>query len=473
VKPLMLEEIRQAVRGRWVARGGPMSVESVSTDTRTAGAGDLFIALRGERMDAHAFLSQAAEAGCAAAIVALDADLPAGGGGFPGGLIGVGDTTKALGELGAFHRNSSAATVVAVTGSNGKTTVKRMIHHILSRRLVGSCSPKSFNNEIGVPLTLLGVSGRDDYVVCELGSNAPGEIAALSAMCRPDVAVITCVSAAHLERLGSIEGVAAEKASILGSLSDRGLAVVWGDSELLLRAVRGYRQRTVRFGAAEDADLRLTGHEPRGRAQRFGLNGRLWVELPLPGRHNAMNAMAAIAVAQRFGIDQDEAAGALSDFDAGPMRLEWTEIGEGAVINDAYNANPSSVAAAGDVLAGAGGRRKVLIVGDMRELGEQAERLHRQTGAELAGKGIDLLIGVGSLGRYIAQGAAEAGLEAVEFDSVASAAEAVARLLGEGDTVLVKGSRAMAMEALIAPIRAALDEGSGAEADEKSEGQSR
>ena len=457
MKAASLEEVRGAVRGRWVARGEALVATGASTDSRTCREGELFFALRGERMDGHAFLAAAAARGCVAAVVALDAEVPAEAReAFPGGLIGVADTTRALGGLAAWHRRQLGATVVAVTGSNGKTTVKRMIDHVLKRRLKGTCSPKSFNNAVGVPLTLLGVCPGDDYVVCELGTNAPGEIAALAALAEPEVAVIASVAEAHIEGLGTIERVAVEKASILHCLAPDGLGVVWADSELLDRAAAGHGRRLVRFGLSPAADLRLTGFEPMGPRQRFQLNGRLWADLPLPGRHNAVNALAAIAVAQRFGLGQDEAAAALADFAGDPMRLGWIDLPGGTIINDAYNANPASLAAAVDVLADCTGRRRVLVAGDMCELGERAEQLHLQAGRDLAGRGIDLLASVGLLGRYVAKGAAEAGIESVSFDSVDQAAQAMVRLLREGDTVLVKGSRAVGMEAMIDPIRAVL-----------------
>jgi len=330
-----------------------------------------------------------------------------------------------------------------------------MIHHILSARLSGSCSPKSFNNEVGVPLTLLGVAGGDDYVVCEIGSSAPGEIARLAALVRPDVAVITSVSETHLEKLGSVERVAAEKASLLDCLVSDGLAVVWADSQELDKAVRHYNRRLIRFGQSDQADLRLTGYEQRGPGGRFELNGRLWVNLSVPGVHNALNAMAAIAVAQRFGWKQEEAAEALAEFQGDSMRLAWIEAGDITLINDAYNANPASLVAAADVLAGAPGRRKVIIVGDMRELGPQAPAIHLRTGRELASRKVDFLIGVGELGRYIAMGAAETLTQTACFDSVQQACREVIALLRPGDVVLVKGSRAMAMEQMIEPIRSA------------------
>ena len=306
-------------------------------------------------------------------------------------------------------------------------------------------------------MTLLGVSPSDDYVVCEIGTNAPGEVAALSKIARPDLAVITSIGPAHLERLGSVDRVAGEKASILGELADDGLGVIWADSEMLTRAARNYRRcRVIAFGESADADVRLTAYEPAGRHQRFQVNGRVWVDMPMPGRHNAMNALAAIAAAQRFGIDQAESARALADFGGAEMRLQWTQIGGGAVINDAYNANPSSMAAAVDVLSGVRNGRKVLVAGDMRELGDQAEALHMQVGRLAGERGVDFVIAVGALGRYIARGAAERGAATAEFDTVEAAADAAAELVRPGDTVLVKGSRSMGMEGLIDAITAAL-----------------
>jgi len=455
--PLSLEEIRLAVGGRWLSEGRPSVVRSLTTDTRDASEGDLFVALRGPRFDGHDFLTQAAEAGCAAAVVSRDADLPEPLlKRFASGVIVVADTTKALGDLAAHHRRLAGASVIAVTGSNGKTTTKRMIHHILAKRLKGHCSPKSFNNAVGVPLTLLGIEENDRYVVCEIGSSAPGEIAALSALARPDVAVITSVSGTHLEKLGSVRGVAAEKASIVHRVPPDGLAVLCADSEPLAKALRRTNRRLVWFGRNERAQVRLTGHEPHGRSQRFEVNGHLWVDLPVPGRHNAVNALAAIAVAQQYGFSQAESAAALADFQTAEMRLEWIEAGEVTLINDAYNANPASVLAAAEVLAGCDGVRKVMIVGDMRELGTRARALHLQTGQDVAARAIDLLIGVGSLGRYIAMGGQDAQIETAQFDTLQAAVREVPSLLRRGDVVLIKGSRAMQMEQLIGPIRAAM-----------------
>jgi UDP-N-acetylmuramoyl-tripeptide--D-alanyl-D-alanine ligase len=458
-----MDELRRAVRGRWVRPPAADFVRGVATDTRNARPGELFFALRGQRLDGHAFLPEAASAGCAAAVVCDDAAALRQAAAAPGkageaggmGLLATADSLRALSDLAAFYRRSIPARVVAVTGSNGKTTVARMIAHVLSRRLTGSCAPKSFNNAVGVPLTLLAAEAADEYVVCEIGTNAPGEVAALGRVACPDVAVVTSVGPSHVAGLGTLEQVAAEKASLLGCLPRDGPAVVWADSDPLAEAVAARRRPVTWFGASERADLRLTRYQPRRWAQRFEVNARLWVELPVPGRHNALNALAAMAAARHFGFEEAEAAAALADFTPVEMRLERVPAGAVTIVNDAYNANPSSVAAAAEVLAGCEASRRVAVLGDMLELGDRARELHLRTGREVAAAGIDLLIGVGALGRYIAMGAAEAGCETGVFDSVEEAGRRVPALLRGGDVVLIKGSRATAMERLIEPIQRA------------------
>ena len=457
--PMTVKEIRAAVQGRWCSEGTDVMVEGICIDSRTAEAGDLFIAIRGRRFDGHDFLDKAADAGCIAAIVDHDGCqiglASRTNRRFGAGMISVDDTVKALNLLASEHRNRSQVTcVVGVTGSNGKTTVKEMIHHILSRRLRGTRAPKSFNNEIGAPLTLLGVRPGDDYAICELGSNAPGEIASLARVVRPNVAVITSVAPTHLEKLESLARVAAEKASLLNSVRPDGLAVVWGDSEELNRAVRGYEGRIVRFGVDDACDLRVTDYRAAGRGGCFELNGREWIDLPVPGRHNALNALAAIAVARRLGFEQTEAAGALAGFRGLPMRLEWIDAGEVTILNDAYNANPVSLSAAVEVLCQTPGERRVVIVGDMLELGPSAEDLHVQAGRDIAAGRADLLIAVGRLGRYIATGAEQGGLAAQSFTSVKKLAGELANLLVPGDVVLIKGSRAAGMERLAEIVQA-------------------
>ena len=457
MRRLMPEELRRAVKGRWRWPAKTVAIEGASTDSRTARAGDAFFALRGENFDGHEFLSAAAAAGCVAAVVDWNAPLAEQLlERFPAGVIGVADVMAALGELAATCREHLTATVVAVTGSNGKTTTKRMIHHILSRKLKGRPSRKSFNNAVGVPLTLFEVASDDDYVVCELGSNTPGEIAVLTGIVRPDVAVITSVAETHLERLIDLEHVAAEKAAILGGLSRSGIGVVWADSAPLERSVRAYDARLVQFGEADSADLRLTGYEARPGGGRFQLNGRIWVELSVPGRHNALNALAAIAVAQRFGFEQDAAAEALRNYAGEEMRLQPIRAGAVTIINDAYNANPASLAAACQALESFPGKRHVLVAADMLELGPRSVELHRAAGRAAGSSGADLVVGVGPLGAHIAAGAAEVdGVGTETIQTVESARRRLPKMLRRGDVVLLKGSRAVQVEQLVAPIQAA------------------
>lgn len=459
MKRLMTEDIRRAVKGRWRRLGEAVAAEGVSIDSRSAGADDLFIAIRGQRFDGHDFLPQAAAAGCVAAIVEQDAALDDESlTGFTGGVIGVADTTEALGALASYYRKTLPATIVAVTGSNGKTTVKGMIHHILSGRLKGTASPASFNNAIGVPLTLLSACADDDYVICEAGTNAPGEIADLARIIRPDIAVITSVAQVHLAGLGDLEHIAMEKASLLMGLMPGGLAVVWADSEPLTSAVRAYDAKLVRFGQDDSAELRLTRYEPTVGGGRFELNGRLWVDLAVPGRHNALNALAAIAVAHRFGTDDAHAAAAMGDYVGREMRTEPIEAGTVTIINDAYNANPASLQAGAEAMASFPGKRRVVVAGDMLELGPAGEALHLSAGESLANAGVDLVIGIGSLGKYIAQGASSVGsIKTEEIKSVRLACKNLPGMLNPGDVVLLKGSRLTAMERLVAPIQAAFE----------------
>ncbi len=455
MRPTLLDDIRRQVHGRWLKSPPrePIRITKVAIDSRKVAAGDLFVALPGGNFDGHDFLAQVAAAGCPAAIVQKDkAAAAANMTGF-GGLIVVPDTIVALGELAKMHRRNLTGQVIAVTGSVGKTTVKGMIHHILSASKKGSAALKSFNNNIGVPLTLLAAEEGDDYVVCELGSNAPGEIATLTKIAEPDLAIITAVGPSHLERLGSVQRVAVEKASILGSLEkSRGVGIIWADSEPLEQAVRPYDVRLIRFGQSDKAELRLTAWESMGAQQRFQVNGRAWFTLPLAGKHNALNALAAMAAAMRFGLSLEQAGAPLADVAAGDMRLQIRRAGDVIVINDAYNANPMSMGAAVDVLGSLEGSRRVLVAGDMRELGEQSPQLHLELGRKVGQSNIDVLVAVGALAAYIARGAKETNgthLKIMEYPAARDAAAHVDEWLKGGDTVLVKASRSVGAECIV------------------------
>lgn len=460
-----VENIRALVGGTWIARprGAAAEVDRLSIDSRAIRPGQVFLALKGERTDGHAYLAQAIGAGAALAIVdnpgAVEARLI--GAEATIGVLKVEDSAQALIRLAAAYRRTLETTrVIAVAGSNGKTTTKGLIHTVLSTRLRGSASPKSFNNAIGVPLTILGAKRSDHFLVCEVGTNAPGEIAQLAAIIQPDIAVITSIGREHLELLGSLEGVAREEASLMASLKPGGAAIYNADAPLLHEAVQSIvaslaGASSVRFGASEDADLRLTRIEPTREGVSFLLNERSAYTIPLLGRHNAMNAAAAIAVARKLGVGEEDIRAGLAACRPAEMRLQRQRFGEIDVINDAYNANPDSMLAAIDVLvdAGAGASRRVAILGDMLEQGSGGPDVHREIGQALGRRtAIDLVVLVGPLMGFAAERLAKAwpAAKIVMQPSLDDAsAGTVAGLLKPGDCVLLKGSRGMALERVL------------------------
>ena len=477
MRPLTIEEVLKATQGMSDRPQAIGNVTRVAIDSREVRSGDLFVAIRGERFDGHDYVGRALAGGAVAALVRNDFHglEPDEAGRAGGVLIRVDDPVTAMGRLALYCRRTvmeGSVTVVAVTGSNGKTTTKSMIAHILSGRWTGRASIKSFNNNIGVPLTLLSVEPSEEFVICEVGTNAPGEIAALGKLVEPEIAVITGVSECHLEGLGSLEGIAREKLSLLGSLRKDGCAILNADHEIIREALRKDRAlkgvRQVTFGAWPEADLRLTGSRvlssveagdaaPAGGLE-FTVNDRFRYRLSVPGRHNISNAMAAIAVARRFGMDHDEIAGRLASFTLPPMRLQSERVGLLTLINDAYNANPASMAAGLGVLceAPALGRR-VLIMGDMRELGPDSERLHREIAERIGVSSVDVVVAVGERGRLVAGVVKQTSVGSIETHASART-ELACRRIGEwlqpSDTVLVKGSRALGLERVVEAIRA-------------------
>lgn len=453
-----LESIRGIVGGTWLARpeGTATDARGLSTDTRTLKPGELFLAIRGETHDGHRYLAQAAGAGASMAIVERADESPR-----PKGLavLGVADTRRALLRLaGAYRRTLERTRVVAVTGSNGKTTTVRMIEAVLSRALRGTASRKSFNNQIGVPLTILSARPGDDYLVCEIGTNAPGEVAQLAEIVAPDIAVITSVGREHLEGLGSLAQVAREEAAQVEFLEPGGLAVVNADAPHLAEPVAAHRAArpfsVVTFGAGEGADLRVGDIRQTLEGLEFTINGRASFRLPLLGRHNAMNAAAAVAVGRRLGMDEEAIAPGLSSVSGAEMRLERTEVKGVRLLNDAYNANPDSMLAALETLqeVGAPAARRVAVLGDMLELGTHSASCHAEVVSRALAPGLlDLLVLVGPRMSHGADGVRDDRIVRVEdLDGVG--ASAVAARLRAGDLVLVKGSRRMRLERLVGAL---------------------
>lgn len=455
MKALTAEEVVRAVQGRCLLPIHAGSVTGVSTDSRTLRAGDVFFALKGPTFDGRDFVRGALERGAVAAVVAFGAERSSGLSSDTPGLIWVRDTMAALARLAAYYRKQLSATVIAVTGSNGKTTVKLMVDHVLSGSYSGRAAPKSFNNQVGVPLTLLSAEAGDRYLVVEIGTNAPGEVAALGRLVEPNIAVVTNASEAHLEGLASVEGVAEEKLSLLNWLRPGGCAAVNIDCGVLRSFLPGGGRMTLtKFGSSPEADLRVTDVSPRDGAMVFEVNGRFAYRLAVPGRHNVSNALAAIAVARRMGLEHDQIASRLATFALPPMRLETHRLGRVEVVFDGYNANPASMSAALEVLAERDwDGRKVLVLGDMNELGAAAERLHRDLGRRLSRSGASVLVAVGQWAETLVR-AVPKSLERYTFATTEAAADRLARLLAPGDLVLIKGSRALRLERLVDAVRA-------------------
>ncbi|UCG31834.1 MAG: UDP-N-acetylmuramoyl-tripeptide--D-alanyl-D-alanine ligase [Phycisphaerales bacterium] len=448
---LRFEEAIEAIAGRFTGPAPQGSVCGVSIDSRTVRAGELFVAVPGQRFDGHNYVEQAIERGARAAVVSRR-DLVAAKAGQP--LVWVDDTVVALGRLASYYRDQIAATVIAVTGSNGKTTTRAMIHHVLSDRRQGRQAQKSFNNQIGVPLTLLSAEGNDEFLVLELGTNHPGEIGALASIARPEMGVVVSIGPAHLEGLGSIEGVIREKTSLFRHVRKGGLAVVNRDCLSPVDELpEGVKLPVVSFGESAEAHVRLTAFEQRAEGVRFQYNDRFEVDMPVLGRHNALNALAAVVVARRLGHSDEEIAARLGTFSAPEMRLERMRLGDVELIFDAYNANPASVIAALDVLdASEKSGRQVLVIGDMGELGADSEKLHREIGRRIATTCIDVLVTVGPRAAVIAEECADR-ITRHSYGNSNEAAGQSGEWLRSGDLVVIKGSRAMKLEKIVEALQ--------------------
>lgn len=425
---------------------------SVCTDSRNNAEGSLFFALRGENSDGHRYVADALAGGAVAAVV----EQPIHGTGAP--QLVVRDSMDALGDLAAAYRDRFDLPVIAITGSVGKTSTREMIAVALRARFNVLAGEKNFNNEIGVPLTLFGLSRDHAVALVEMGMRASGEIARLAEIARPTIAVITNVGLSHIERLGSRDGIARAKAELLESLPDDGLAILPADDDYsaFLQDTCRQRCRMLTFGYSQGADYRVTSisYNEAGHPA-FVLNGQR-IELKAPGTHLPINAAAAAAIAASLGMELKETAEALGEYRAPAMRMETVRTAAGiTVLNDAYNAAPDSMRAALETLVLlAQGRRAIAVLGEMRELGEHGPEAHRYVGRLVGNLPIGLLVTVGPAAEEIARAAAETlPIDRVQsFASTEDAAAALPGLLKPGDVVLIKGSRAMAMEKIVEPL---------------------
>jgi UDP-N-acetylmuramoyl-tripeptide--D-alanyl-D-alanine ligase len=452
MRSLSLFQIAEWVDGALI-QGVPADlVGRVETDSRKVGAGDLFVAIKGERLDAHKFLGDVAKAGAGAMLVSA---LPFETEGYRGGMIRVKDTLKALQTLAYHHRRTSPDLfVTGVTGSNGKTSTKDFLTAVLACGGSVNATAGNFNNHIGLPLTILAGNEGDRYGVWEMGMNHPGEIGVLADIACPDAAVITHIGTAHIEHMGSREAIAAEKATLAEAVPAAGFCAMPLHDDFYTFVRDRVRCEMVSVGIGQ-GDVRAEGLVPDSDGRmRFELvsdyASPVTVSLPVRGEHMVMNALLAAAVGLRRGIDPAAIAGALGSVRLTHGRLEEKIVGGIAFLDDSYNANPDSMHAALRTLRGAevAGRR-VAVLGFMGELGEHEEAEHLRLGERVAEQGIDLLVTVGERAARINERAS--GLaENRNFPTHEEAAAFLRDVLAAGDLVLVKGSRSAGMERVIA-----------------------
>ncbi|HRW51903.1 MAG TPA: UDP-N-acetylmuramoyl-tripeptide--D-alanyl-D-alanine ligase [Phycisphaerae bacterium] len=459
MRSLTLHEVVEALQGRALGDMPELCVRSVCTDSRAVEPESLFFAIRGEKFDGNDYVEQALEAGAVAAVIDNGDKLPAALL-ESGRVIGVPDTVAALGRLASWYRRTTAAQVIAVLGSNGKTTTKNLIGHVLSSRYKGRFARASFNNAIGVALTLLSAEPNDEFLVVEIGTNHPGEVASLARMVRPDFAVVTSIAEEHLEGFGDIEGVAAEEFSFLPLMTGRSVVAISEQAVPFLPRRAAKSVRLLTYGFSADAQLMASDPSVEGEFQSFAVNNRFPYRLRLLGRHNAANSLAAIAIAQCFRMEHNEIARALESAEPPPMRLARRALTTMTLINDAYNANPGSMKAAFDALGdleAAGYGRRILILGDMRELGAAASRCHETVGREAGRSCAHTIVAVGAFARHVADGAVQtAGTRKriYSYPTLSALQRKLPDLLRPGDQILLKASRGVGLERIVPTIEA-------------------
>ncbi|MGI9625353.1 MAG: UDP-N-acetylmuramoyl-tripeptide--D-alanyl-D-alanine ligase [Longimicrobiales bacterium] len=433
------------------------SFRQVSTDTRTLGPDDLFVALRGEHFDGHDFLGAAIESGCGGLVVESIEDLPSTGG-SDALVYTVADTLVALGDLARFRRNQMGIPVVGITGSSGKTTVKELALGALAGSMNAQGTAGNYNNRVGVPLTILGATDDAAVLVLELGTNQPGEIAELARVARPDIGVVTTVSETHVEQLGGLEGVLDEKLDLVRAIPEEGHIVVGCEPAELPGAARRIRPDTQVAGLTDEAD---PGLRPLGlHLRQDGTYGFTWagqaIDLKVPGRHGAYNALLALAVAQFLGVPHAAAARGVSEVKAAPMRGEVVTIGPIRVVVDCYNANPQSMAGAIQTLADmeTTGRR-VAVLGSMLELGSHSPTLHDRALKDALKTPLDRILVTGA---FVTSAEHASDPRIARFEDVDALVAALAAEVENGDLVLLKASRGVRLERVLTGLELAFGE---------------
>jgi UDP-N-acetylmuramoyl-tripeptide--D-alanyl-D-alanine ligase len=445
-----LEQIAAFAGGRLSPGNGEVLIDKISTDSRTLKRGDLFVALRGENFDGHQFVEAAAEAGAAGAIVDAGwngkvAD------GFA--IIRAPDSLAAYQNLAANYRQSLRLKVLAITGSNGKTSTKDFAASVLGRKFRVTKTEGNFNNHVGLPRTMLEATSQDQIAVWEIGMNHPGEVAVLAKIAAPDVAIITNIGVAHIEFMGSREAIAKEKGALAEAVGPHGTVILNADNQFSAEIAKRTHGKVI-FAGTQEGTVRATDIHQSSEGSEFTiLEGahRCRAQLPVPGLHMVQNALLAVAAGRVFGLSLEECATGLAAAPLTKARLQIRQANGVRFLDDSYNANPDSMKAALLTLKelDVEGKR-IAVLGEMRELGTESERGHQEVGQAAADLEIDQLIAIGEVGEGIATAAKKAGLEkSVSVKSTAEAAELLAEIAEPGDLVLIKGSRAAKTERVI------------------------
>ena len=435
----------------FVAAAGEFSRDEIaytySIDSRSINAGALFFAVKGERLDGHDFVAMAIEKGAVAAVVRKD---QLGRFSDRSRLLAVGDTLVALQSLATAVRKLWGKPLVGVTGSAGKTTTKDAIAHVLASRFHVLKSEGNFNNHFGLPLMLLKLDPEHDLAVIEMGMSHAGEIRALAKIAQPEIGVVTNVAPVHLEFFDSLAAIARAKYELIESLPAKGTAVLNADDEYVSQFGRDFKGRVMMYGTKSIADVQAENIRPQGSGgSEFDLvigGVREHAKLALVGEHNILNALAAIAVGVDRGLKPAEAVAALSTLSPSDKRGQVLQLDNITVINDCYNSNPKALHAMVDALTGIPAKRRIVVAGEMLELGPAAEDMHRSAGAHVAAKKIDVLLGVRGLAQAMVDGARQAGSRAEFVATPEEAGDWLAREAHEGDVVLLKASRGVKLE---------------------------
>ena len=426
---------------------GEELVERYSIDSRTIAPGALFFAVKGERLDGHEFVSAALENGAVAAVVRQDQWHR-----FRGNprLLAVDDTLIALQTLAAAVRRLWGRSLIGITGSAGKTTTKEATAHLLASQFRVLKSEGNFNNHFGLPLMLLKLEPEHDLAVIEMGMSHAGEIRALAKIAQPDIGVVTNVAPVHLEFFDSLAGIARAKYELIESLPSSGTAILNADDEYVSHFGRDFRGRVIQYGTSIGADVCAGNIDSQGaQGSEFDIvvaGSREHARLPLLGDHNVLNALAAVSAAMVCGMKLGPAVAALATLKPSDSRGEVLQLGNITVINDCYNSNPKALEAMVDALSGMKAARRIVVAGEMLELGPAGEELHRESGRHIGEKKIDVLLGVRGFAQELVEGAQQSGTRAEFVATPEEAGEWLVRETRDGDVVLLKASRGVKLE---------------------------